>query len=133
MLFYIVLCFNFASTIEIDIFLHDIVNHFDFKEVEILSLNEDFELSSFVSGFWNENVKVSVFNEKQNSTHNCVFVLEKNEDNLKYVQYHYTQMWFMHESNLKYLDSWDLRLDSLIYLWIEVENEKVEIKVLKLN
>ena len=130
MFFIFVWILQLSSAIEIETFGHDIVKHFGYQETDLFMSETDFELSKFVVNLWNENVKVSYFNSQENSTYNSVIVMSKNDDRLKYVQYHYSQTWFMHESNLVYINSWNLRLDSLVFVWQYIGNDAVEIKVI---
>ena len=131
MLFVLLLCLKLCSCIDIEDFALEVVKYIGVQDIEFYSNSEDYYLSKLTVLFWQENIKASIFNE--NSIHNNVFVFGKNVESLKFVEYHYSQIWLMHEDNMKYIDCWNFRLDSLVYLWKENENETVEIKVLCLQ
>ena len=59
-----------------------------------------------------------------------IFVFDTNADFLSNVSYDHQQIWFINEDNIKYIGSWKLRLDSMVFLWTEIQ-EKLFIKVSK--
>ena len=128
MFFALLFIVKLSNCFEIDSFVVDIVKHFGHNDIELFGSENDFELSSLISDFWHEDVTVSCFDEKQNSTHNTVVVLDQYSESLMYVKYHYSKVWFMHVDNMKYIGHWGLRLDSLVYLWQELENKNIEFK-----
>ncbi len=120
------------NCIELKSFIHDTFFHFGYKSIAFY-MNEDnpeiCEMTELTHIFWFHNIEISFLQSPLIPVQGPIFVTTENETSLKNVQYAHNQTWFMPESNLKHLDSWKLRMDSMIFLWEKSGPDEVIIKV----
>ncbi len=114
--------------IEINSFIYDTLSHFGLNSVAFVS-NENIEITDLKHHLWFQNIKTSFVSSNSVNVEDPIFVLNENESNLENVKYVHGQTWFISQKNLKYLNSWKLRLDSMIFIWEEISSEEIKIKV----
>ena len=133
-IFFIAFLISFSQSKEnnLNSFISDAVSYFGYDGIQIYlekTLDDDLKLTKMYLELWSKDAYVSIFDE--NSYDDPIFVLNENEPALTEVEYDHNQIWFMDINNLEHISHWKLRLDSLVYLWKEVNDCEIEIRVRK--
>ena len=109
-------------------FLLTIAHHFQINEILFLTFDQDFDV---IQNLWQNNIRTGLY--KDNMTTGTIFVLGNHNELLESVEYHPNQVWFINENNVEYINHWNIRLDSLVYLLKYCYERNVIIKVIILG
>lgn len=105
-------------------FINDISNHFGRSEIQLYEDDFDTDISiDLVKDLWDEGFQVRILNKDIIPKDQIpIFKFRSEDQNLQNVIYDKEQIWVVNEENLEIIEDWNLRLDSLVYLWTENDN-----------